>query len=84
MPLIYRSKRKPPVDSRMTKIYVGSITESDARPTSVQLKREAKLLTVIGWITKHANCRIIGAVGWCDVKIKVIALIRNFVLNQSV
>ena len=35
------------------------IIESDARPTGVQLKREAKLLTVIGLNTKHADCRII-------------------------
>ena len=28
--------------------YVGTIIESDARLTGVQLKREAKLLTVIG------------------------------------
>ena len=34
--------------------YVGAIIESDARPTCVQLKREAKLLTVIGLNTKHA------------------------------
>ena len=27
--------------------------------TGVQLKREAKLLTVIGLNTKHADCRII-------------------------
>ena len=39
--------------------YVGAIIESEARPTGVQLKREAKLLTVIGLNTKHANCRII-------------------------
>ena len=32
--------------------------KSDARPTGVQLKREAKLLTVIGLTTKHADCRI--------------------------
>ena len=29
------------------------------QPTGVQLKREAKLLTVIGLNTKHADCRII-------------------------
>ena len=33
--------------------------ESDARPTGVQLKREATLLTVIGLNTKHADCRIV-------------------------
>ena len=32
---------------------------SDARPTGMQLKREAKLLTVTGLNTKHADCRII-------------------------
>ena len=36
-----------------------AIIESDAQPTGVQLKREAKLLTVIGLNTKHADCRII-------------------------
>ena len=36
----------------------GPIVESDARPTGVQLKREAKLSTVIGLKTNHADCRI--------------------------
>ena len=40
-------------------LYVGAIIESDARPTGVQLKKEAKLLTMIGLNTKHADCRII-------------------------
>ena len=35
-------------------LYVGAIIESDARPTGVQLKSEAKCLTVIGLNTKHA------------------------------
>ena len=35
------------------------IIESDARLTGVQLKGGAKLLTVIGLNTKHADCRII-------------------------
>ena len=38
---------------------MSAIIESDARPTGVQLKREAKLLTVIGLNTKHADFRII-------------------------
>ena len=61
-PLEHWSKRKPTVEPRWAKqqtIYVGAIIESDARPTGVQLKREAKLLTVIGLNTKHADCRII-------------------------
>ena len=33
--------------------------ESEARPTGMQLTREAKLLTVTGLNTKHADCRII-------------------------
>ena len=33
--------------------------ESDARPTGMQLKRQSKLITVIGLPTKHADCRII-------------------------
>ena len=35
----------------INKLYVGPIIESDARPTGVQLKREAKLSTVIGLIS---------------------------------
>ena len=35
----------------------------------VQLKREAKLLTVIGLNTKHADCRInVGNFFWTDQK----------------
>ena len=45
--------------SDFSEYYVRAITESDARPTGVQLKREAKFLTVIGLNTKHADCRII-------------------------
>ena len=33
-----------------------AIIESDARPTGLQLKKEAKLLTVVGLNTKHADC----------------------------
>ena len=36
-----------------------SLSQSEARPTGVQLKREANLLTVIWLNTKHADCRII-------------------------
>ena len=36
------------------KIYAGAIIKSEARPTGVQLKRSAKLLTVIVLTTKHA------------------------------
>ena len=43
---------------QINKLYVGPIIESDARPTGVQLKKEAKLSTLIGLITKHADCRI--------------------------
>ena len=45
---------------------VGQATEKKKKkkkknpvPTGVQLKREAKLLTVIGLNTKHADCHII-------------------------
>ena len=73
-PLEHWSKRKPTVEPRWTKqqtkklrpqptkintFFFGAIIESVARPTGVQLKREAKLLTVIGLNTKHADCRII-------------------------
>ena len=40
------------------KLYAGTIIKSEALPTDVQLKRSAKLLTVIGLTTKHAVCRI--------------------------
>ena len=40
------------------KLYAGATNKSEARPTGVQLKRSAKLLTVIGLTTKHAVCRI--------------------------
>ena len=35
--------------------HVGPINESDAQPTDVQLKREAKLLTVIVFTTRDAD-----------------------------
>ena len=35
-----------------------AIMESDARSTGVQLKSAAQPSTVIGLITKHADCRI--------------------------
>ena len=41
------------------KLYAGAIIMSEGRPVGVQLKRSAKLLTVIGLTTKHAFCRII-------------------------
>ena len=55
------SNRQKKLRPQPTKIinFVGAIIESDARPIGVQLKREAKLLTVIGLNTKHADCRII-------------------------
>ena len=64
------SKRKPTVEPRWAKEQTKKlrpkqtkinsfIIESDARHTGVQLKREAKLLTVNVLNTKHADCRII-------------------------
>ena len=38
---------------------VSPVNYPDPDPDRVQLKREAKLLTVIGLNTKHADCRII-------------------------
>ena len=69
-PLEHWSRRKPTVEPRWAKQQTKKLrpkptkinsfkSESDARPTGVQLKREAKLLTVIGLNTKHADCRII-------------------------
>ena len=74
-PLEHWSKRKPTVEPRWAKQQTKKLrpqptkinnfmsgpssSESDARPTGVQLKREAKFLTVIGLTTKHADCRII-------------------------
>ena len=40
------------------KLYAGAIIKPEARPAGVQLKRVAKLLTVIGLTTKHAGCSI--------------------------
>ena len=40
------------------KLYAGAIIKYEARPTGMQLKRSAKLLTVIGLTTKHVVCRI--------------------------
>ena len=52
-------KKAPAPTNQNKQFYVGAIIESDARPTGVQLKREAKLLTVTALTTKHADCRII-------------------------
>ena len=56
-----QTKKLRPQQTKKKKkeLYVGVITESDARPTGVQLKKEANLLTVIGLKTRHADCRII-------------------------
>ena len=40
------------------KLYAVTIIKSEARPTCVQLKRSAKLLTMIGLTTRQAVCRI--------------------------
>ena len=54
----YRQKSSSP--NQLKEIaYVGAIIESDALPTGGQLKRESKLLTVIGLHTYHADCLII-------------------------
>ena len=53
-----KTKSSPNQLKKINKLYVGSITESDARPTGVQIKREAKPSAVIGLITKHADCHI--------------------------
>ena len=64
-------QKKPRVESRWdqqqtkklrpqpTKINSFMSGPSDARPTGVQLKREAKLLNVTGLSAKHADYRII-------------------------
>ena len=54
-----QTKKLRPKPTKINSFMSGSSLESDARPTGVQLKREAKLLTVIGLNTKHADCRII-------------------------
>ena len=54
-----QTKKLRPKPTKMNSFYVNAIIESDARPTGVQLKREAKLLTVIGLNITHADCRII-------------------------
>ena len=48
---------QPPV-LLLSKVRDGTIIQSEVRPTVVQLKRSAKLLTFIGLTTKHAVCRI--------------------------
>ena len=65
-------KNAPP---QPTKINSGTINESDARATGVQLKREAKLLSVTGLSPKHADYRIISmlypiriVIFWTDQK----------------
>ena len=59
-PVGQATDNKAPARTNLNKqLYVGAIIESDVRPTGVQLKREAKLLTMIGLNTKHADCRII-------------------------
>ena len=40
------------------KLYAGAIITSEARRIGMQLKRSAKLLTVIGLTTRHAVCRM--------------------------
>ena len=60
-------KRSPIVEPRWARpktshhapTKAGAIIKSEARPAGVQLKRGAKLLTVIGLAIKHAVCRII-------------------------
>ena len=37
---------------------INSFKQSEARSTGVQLKSDAKLSTVIGLTTKHADCRM--------------------------
>ena len=39
-------------------LYFAAIIESEPKPTGMQLKRTAKLFTVIGLTTKHADFRI--------------------------
>ena len=46
------------ISTRTTKIQYATIIKSEARPAGVQLKRVAKLLTVIGLTTRYAVCRI--------------------------
>ena len=45
--------------------YLGSIIESDARPTGVKLKRIVKLLTVIKEIPISYKIRIAGLIKGC-------------------
>ena len=47
---------RPPPSHQQTSPQVGTIIESEARPTGVQPKRKAKLPTAIGLTTKHAVC----------------------------
>ena len=53
------AKDRPSGPSQLNwKLYAGVIIKSEARPTGVQLKRSAKMLTVTVLTTKHTVCRI--------------------------
>ena len=54
-----QTKKLRPQPTKINSFMSGAIIDSEARPTGVQLKRGAKLLTVLGLDTKHADCRII-------------------------
>ena len=53
-------KHQAPTISSIDKSLIGTVIESEVRPTGVQLKRKANLSTVIGLTTKHAvRCNIL-------------------------
>ena len=61
-PLEHWSKRKPTVEPRWAKQQTKKLRPQPTKLNSLMsgpsLKRGAKLLTVIGLTTKHADCRI--------------------------
>ena len=50
--MLYVRPARPQISLRIRT--VGTVIESEVRPTGMQLKRKAKLPTVIGLTTKHA------------------------------
>ena len=54
-----KTKKLRPKQTKINSFMSGPSLSLTPERTGVQLKREAKLLTVIGLNTKHADCRII-------------------------
>ena len=53
---LQQQKHRAPTISSIDKSLIGTVIESEVRSIDVQLKRKAKLPTVIGLTTKYAVC----------------------------